>query len=232
MPLVIRGLLNVAVQLVVLYAALIGPVRLVSGSWMWARGVELILTYGALVSAATVMLAWLAPKSLEARLTPPFSAAQPTEDFWATVVILIALLASVVFVPMDVFVWQLLPPPAPWVASIGGWIAFAGFALIVWVIFVNQFAILNVEDQSGVGQRVVVSGPYALVRHPMYLSALIMQAGAGLWLGSPASLVMLVPVFLALSVRVIVEERMLLDTLPGYESYCQIRRYRILPLIW
>ena len=232
MQLLIRGLANVAVQLAVLYVALVGPAGLLVGDWAWSRAVHLIVTYGALVSAATVLLAWLAPKSLEARLTPPFSAAQPRADVWATSVILLALLASVAFVPLDVFVWRLLPAPPPALAACGGWIALAGFALIVWVIFENEFAILNVQDQSGAGQRVVASGPYALVRHPMYLSALIMQAGASLWLGSLASLVMLVPVALTLSVRVAVEERMLRDTLPGYDAYCQTRRYRIVPLIW
>jgi protein-S-isoprenylcysteine O-methyltransferase Ste14 len=232
MPLVVRGLLNVVVQLTVLFVALIGTAASVSGSWMWPRGIELIVTYGALVSAATVMLAWWAPKSLEARLTPPFSAAQPTQDFWATVAILVTLLVSVVFVPIDVFAWHLLPPPVPWVASIGGWVALVGFALIIWVLFANQFAILNVEDQSSSGQNVVDVGPYAFVRHPMYLSALIMQAGAGVWLGSTASLIMLGPVFAALSLRVAIEERVLLDTLPGYAAYCETRRFRILPGVW
>lgn len=232
MHLLIRGLASVAVQLVILYAALVGPAGLLVGDWTWPRAIQLIATYGALVSAATVLLAWLSPKSLEARLTPPFSAAQPRADVWATAVILLVLLASAAFVPLDVFVWRFLLPPSPLFAALGGWIALAGFALIVWVVFVNEFAILNVEDQSSAGQRVIASGPYAFVRHPMYLSALIMQAGAGVWLGSLASLVMAVPVFLALSVRVTVEERMLLDTLPGYDTYCQTRRYRIVPLIW
>lgn len=232
MQLALRGLASVIVQLMVLYIALIGPAGLLVGAWTWPRGLQLIASYGALVSAATLWLAWIAPKSLEARLTPPFSASQPAADIWATALILIALVLSVVAVPLDVFAWQLMPAPPAFLQTLAGWSAFTGFALIVWVIFTNQFAILNVVDQSGKGQTVVQSGPYALVRHPMYLAAMIMQAGASLWLGSTASLIMLAPVFAALSMRVKVEEQVLMATLPDYAAYCAARRYRILPFVW
>lgn len=232
MNLVLRGLAGAATQLVLIYVLMIAPAGLVAHEWLWPRGIQFLTTYAVLLGVSTVIMALIAPQSLEARLRSPASAEQPVADKLATTGVLAALALSVAFVPLDVFWWQVLGAPSARIASLAGWVAVAGYALCLWAIFVNAFAIPIVEDQSGAGQTLVTSGPYKLVRHPMYLSFLLMQAGAGVWLGSLASLGMLFVTFAALVPRVIVEEHMLIETLHGYSDYRAAIRRRILPFVW
>lgn len=81
-------------------------------------------------------------------------------------------------------------------------------------------------------QRVVSTGPYAVVRHPMYSGALVMLAATPLALGSVAGLPFVLPLIAALVARTIDEERLLVSELPGYEDYCRTVRWRLMPLVW
>jgi protein-S-isoprenylcysteine O-methyltransferase Ste14 len=94
----------------------------------------------------------------------------------------------------------------------------------------NSFASAIIE--VGEGQKVVSTGPYALVRHPMYAGALLLFVGAPLALGSWWGLLAIVPMTAILIVRLLDEERYLVRNLPGYEAYCAKVRYRLLPGAW
>jgi len=105
-----------------------------------------------------------------------------------------------------------------------------GYAFYMQVIQTNQFASRVVEVMQE--QKVITSGPYALVRHPMYLSMVIFFLGTALALGSwwaliPAAL--MVPV---LAVRLLEEEKILRRDLPGYAEYTQEVRWRLFPGVW
>jgi protein-S-isoprenylcysteine O-methyltransferase Ste14 len=82
------------------------------------------------------------------------------------------------------------------------------------------------------GQTVITTGPYALVRHPMYLGTTAMLLFAPLALGSYWALLpaALVPVFLIL--RILDEEQVLLEELDGYREYTEKTRYRLIPWVW
>lgn len=105
-----------------------------------------------------------------------------------------------------------------------------GYAFYMQVIQTNQFASRVVEVMQE--QKVITSGPYGLVRHPMYLSMVIFFLGTALALGSwwaliPAAL--MVPV---LAVRLLEEEKILRRDLPGYAEYTQEVRWRLFPGVW
>lgn len=107
---------------------------------------------------------------------------------------------------------------------------FFGYILVLWVFKENSYASRIIQISEG--QRVISTGPYAIIRHPMYLGMLAMYLATPIALGSWWAL----PIF-ALSVpficwRIIAEERLLLRDLPGYLEYCQERRYRLLPHVW
>ena len=94
----------------------------------------------------------------------------------------------------------------------------------------NPFGGATIEISEG--QRVIASGPYAIVRHPMYSWALIMLVGVPLALGSWAALVMLGPALLAIVWRLLDEERLLTKKLPGYADYQRKVGYRLIPYVW
>ncbi|HEU4582507.1 MAG TPA: isoprenylcysteine carboxylmethyltransferase family protein [Polyangiaceae bacterium] len=105
-----------------------------------------------------------------------------------------------------------------------------GYLAVLRVLEENSFASALIE--VGSEQRVIDTGPYALVRHPMYGGALVMLAGIPLALGSLWGLCVL-PLFVALLVwRLIDEETLLVQDLPGYDNYRERVRYRLVPRLW
>ena len=105
-------------------------------------------------------------------------------------------------------------------------------ALIMWVLRENSFAAAVVRLQTERGHRVVSSGPYAFVRHPMYSGIILFLPGVSLLLGSWWGVAMS-PLFAALfALRSGIEEQMLIEGLPGYADYASRVRYRLLPGLW
>jgi len=105
-----------------------------------------------------------------------------------------------------------------------------GYCFVFWVMKTNVFASTTIQVESG--QSVIQSGPYALVRHPMYLGMMTMMLASALALGSYVTLpvfALLVPVFVY---RLIHEERTLRRDLAGYAEYCERVRFRLVPYVW
>jgi protein-S-isoprenylcysteine O-methyltransferase Ste14 len=82
------------------------------------------------------------------------------------------------------------------------------------------------------GQTVISTGPYAIVRHPMYVAAVIMSVGVPLALASWWGLLTVVGVIAALVWRILDEEKLLRSDLPGYTEYTRHVRYRLMPFVW
>ncbi len=112
----------------------------------------------------------------------------------------------------------------------GDVLALVGFALIVLVYRENTFTSATIEIAEN--QRVVSTGPYAIVRHPMYASAFLYLAGTPLALGSYWGLVPLAAMAPFLIWRLFDEERMLTERLPGYAEYRRRVRQRLVPFVW
>jgi protein-S-isoprenylcysteine O-methyltransferase Ste14 len=103
---------------------------------------------------------------------------------------------------------------------------------IMWVMRENSFAAPVIKLQTERGHRVVTTGPYAWVRHPMYSGTVLFFIGAPLLLGSWWGLAM-APLFaLLFAVRARIEERALVAGLPGYADYTARVRYRLVPGLW
>jgi len=137
-----------------------------------------------------------------------------------------------VLASMDVWHWHLVPFR---LASLR-WIGLAAFAGGWWIVHValreNAFALTVVRHQHERKQTVITSGPYSIVRHPMYSGLLILMPGLGVWLGSLiAAAASLIPITI-LATRIIFEERLLCAHLPEYKSYAEVTRSRLLPGIW
>jgi protein-S-isoprenylcysteine O-methyltransferase Ste14 len=121
----------------------------------------------------------------------------------------------------------------PWWLHVFGAAAVAlGLALVLVVFRANPFASAATRIQADRGHRVIDSGPYAVVRHPMYSAMVLLFPGGSLLLGSTVSLVFAVLVCVLLAVRIPLEESVLRRDLPGYEAYRARVRHRLIPGVW
>jgi protein-S-isoprenylcysteine O-methyltransferase Ste14 len=172
------------------------------------------------------------PDLLEERYKAPIQKGQPLADKILTPLLVLSFAGQIVFIPLDVFRFRLLGEPTPEVAGVGLALFVAGWTVLALALRENAFAAPVVKHQEGRAHVVVDSGPYGVVRHPMYAGALPLMIGMALFLGSVAgALVAVVPVS-TLVLRVLAEERLLRRDLPGYDDYARRVRWRLVPRIW
>ncbi len=105
-----------------------------------------------------------------------------------------------------------------------------GLAVVFLVFRENSFTSAVIEVNAG--QKVISTGPYSVVRHPMYTGALLMLFFTPLALGSFWGLLFFFPIFLVISFRIVKEEKFLTKNLPGYSEYTKKTRYRLIPFFW
>jgi len=147
------------------------------------------------------------------------------------IIVLLIFATFVAFIalpPLDFrFGWS----PVPWAVSVIGdaLVAFS-FYFFYLVSKVNTYAAANVRVEKG--QRVVDTGVYGLVRHPMYFGALFLIVGTPLALGSWWTLLLTPVLFLLLYFRLASEEKVLIRDLAGYAEYQRKVRYRLIPFVW
>ena len=231
--LILRGLIGGLFQVSLFGSLLIVPAGLIpGGTWYWPRALLFLGVYGCVLVIFIVALAIKAPASLEARLKPLASKKQPFTDRLVTLGLVLWGVGWFVSIPIDVFFWKLLPTPGFAASGFGAVLTAAGFAIIMAAIYENSFAAPIVEDQTDVGQVLIDTGPYARVRHPLYLGFLPFVAGISLWLESYTSLIVGFGSLVWIIGRIVVEERMLRHTLPGYSEYVEKVPYRLVPFVW
>ena len=102
-----------------------------------------------------------------------------------------------------------------------------GYLIIFIALKENMFAATTIEVTPD--QKVIATGPYAIIRHPMYSGAIVMLLGTPLALGSWWGLFMFIPSAFTIEWRLLDEEKILSQSLSGYREYCQKVRYRLVP---
>lgn len=202
-----------------------------AGTLDWPGAWAFFLLMLAMSAIAGGALARHDPALLAERLRSPVQKDQPLADRLLLSLLLLGMFAWMAFMGLDAvrFHWSHV---AAWVQLLGG----LAILLSIWAIYrtmrANSFAAPVVKIQRERGQTVIDTGPYALVRHPMYVGALLYFAGQALLLGSLWGLAM-VPFFaILLVIRIGIEERTLRAALPSYDSYAARVRYRLIPFVW
>jgi len=220
-----RGILALAVFVAIVGVLLFLP----AGDIRWAKGWLFLLVFLLLTVTGSVYLWRTNPDIFVAR-----SRIHPGTKAWDKVLMAILLPSFfVVFVVAGLdggrFHWSHVSPA---VIVLGYILLCVGFVLSFWVYRVNKFAEPSVRIQTDRGQKVIDSGPYAIVRHPLYLGGLIMFIGVPLALGSYWALVPMAVATVVIIVRIVLEERTLREELEGYKEYAGRVRYRLIPGIW
>lgn len=171
------------------------------------------------------------PELLQERLGSPVQRNQPAADKVLLIVLLLSVFAWLVLMGLDAkrFAWSSVPIL----------VQVLGALMTLWSIWFcyrtmreNSFAAPVVKLQKERGQRVISTGPYAFVRHPMYFGAAFYFIGTALllgsWWGGIAALVLIG----LICIRIPIEEKALCAGLKGYDEYAAHVRWRLIPHVW
>lgn len=216
------------ISLVVLEVVLAIVLFLCAGTIRYWQGWVYLLLLFLMAAGITVDLMRRDPALLERRMKGgPTAEPRPLQRF-------LVLGASVGFFGLIVisaldfrYQWSIVPLAA---VVTGDVLFVVGCLLIARVYRENTFASATIGIAEG--QRVISSGPYAIVRHPLYASALVYLAATPLALGSYWGLLALVFMLPFLVLRLVDEEHLLVRELPGYADYRRQVRYRLVPFLW
>lgn len=117
-----------------------------------------------------------------------------------------------------------------WFVIASNIIVFGAYIFIFFVFTENNYAstVIQVENE----QHIITTGPYSIIRHPMYLGMVIISLFMPLALGSYLSLIPMLFIIPIILLRIKNEEEILLSNLSGYKDYCLKTPYRLIPLIW
>jgi protein-S-isoprenylcysteine O-methyltransferase Ste14 len=177
---------------------------------------------------------WLAKKDpalLEARMNVKDQEGQPGWDRIVMRAARIIYWSWLILMGLDGgrFNWSALPD---WLI----WTGRAAMLIGIWGIYrvfrENSFGAPVVRIQAERGHHVISTGPYAIVRHPMYASSAIMLIGWALALNSAWGVLGAILIEALIALRIRGEERVLREGLPGYVEYTQKVRYRMVPFVW
>jgi protein-S-isoprenylcysteine O-methyltransferase Ste14 len=215
------GLAQLVVAMGLLIFAPAGTVRFIEG---WA----FLTLFFCAALAITVYLARNDPALLERRTQAGPVAEKERAQKIIQAVASISFVSTILVPALDRrFGWSRAPLSA---VVAGDVLVGLGFLVVFLVFRKNTYtsSVIEVDAQ----QRVVETGPYAVVRHPMYVGGLVLVAGIPLALGSVLGLVTFPPFVAIVAWRLLDEERFLVGHLPGYAAYREKTRYRLIPHVW
>jgi protein-S-isoprenylcysteine O-methyltransferase Ste14 len=203
------------------------PAGTVAWPQAWVYLIELGVT-GILVSG------WLYihdPALLAQRMASPLQREQATWDRVFMICIILFFCAWLAIMGLDAVRFGASHVPV-W-AQVAGAAAILVSQYAFWLVFrANSYAAPVVKIQKDRGHTIVTSGPYAVVRHPMYAGAILFLFGTPLLLGSWFGLALAPVIVAGFAFRAVMEERTLAAQFPDYADYAARVRYRFVPLIW
>lgn len=201
-----------------------------AGDWTWPQGWAFIAIFVLGSIGFSIYMMSRDPALLASRLSPN----QKGGPFWDRVFLFVFIALWFVWLAvmgLDARRLHLSHMPL-WLNVVGGILIVAGFLATMPVFLANSFAAPVVRIQEERGQRVIDTGPYAFVRHPMYAAAILYLVGMPFLLGSWWGFVF-VPLYIGgVAPRAMAEERLLARDLPGYADYMTRVRWRLIPGVW
>jgi protein-S-isoprenylcysteine O-methyltransferase Ste14 len=215
----------------VFYSILVVIFMFSSGNWLWTEGLVFSGWFLVLCQSLTIWLYIKNPCLFAERLKPN----KGNQKLWDKVFVALlelVFLGWLVLQPLDAsrFHWSPLFPV--WLKVIGGIMLFPSAILFVKSYIDNPYLSAVVRIQDDRNQKVVSTGVYRFVRHPMYLGGFLFFVGMPLLLGSLVGVAFAVMFIIGFVFRILGEEKMLTQELEGYTEYTTRVKYRIFPYIW
>jgi len=204
-----------------------------AGTWRWWEAWVVFGLWGVYGLATMIFLLRHDQALLADRLKlVPIDKEQKSWDKALMLVFFIAGVALYVVPGFDVVRYEWSEPLPLWSRIAAMVLHLPCFVLLGWVMHENAFLSQVVKIDQARGHTVVTTGPYALVRHPMYSIVIVLLFVVPVALGSRYALILAVFLALLLIVRTYVEDRTLHLELDGYPEYAKATRYRLIPGIW
>jgi protein-S-isoprenylcysteine O-methyltransferase Ste14 len=224
---ILKTLIQTVVCLAIIAILLFVPAGTINWTGAWIFLIETFVI-------SIVLGIWLArhdPELLKERLRSPIQKEQSAQDKIVTGLLLLFFFGWFAFMALDAvrFKWSTVPS---WLQAPGA----LGVLIACYIGYLtfreNTFAALVVKVQTEREQKVISTGPYRYVRHPMYAGMIFYLIGAPLLLGSWWGLLWGCGLLGLFSIRLLIEEGTLRKGLPGYNDYAAQVRYRLVPGIW
>jgi protein-S-isoprenylcysteine O-methyltransferase Ste14 len=224
MNLALRTLRGATIGFLVLGLVIFGT----AGTLAYWQGWAFIIVFTVFTNIIGVYLALRDPALLERRMNVgPGAETRPAQK----ILISLALGGFVALFVVSVldyrFEWSRMSAS---ISILGDALVASGLLVDLRVFQENSFGASTIQKMQG--QKVISTGPYALVRHPMYVGVLIMVIGVPLALGSYWGLIFMALNVPILMLRIVDEEAMLMQELDGYANYVHRVRYRLVPGVW
>jgi protein-S-isoprenylcysteine O-methyltransferase Ste14 len=203
-----------------------------SGDWLWVEGWIFDIWFVGLCATTIVYLHRNDPALLAERYKQPGTGNQRGWDKYVVVGLVLGFILWIVIMPLDAKRYGWSEGFPLWLKILGG----IGLLLSSFLFFRsyadNTFLSPLVRIQAERKQRVVSTGVYGFVRHPMYLGGVLLFVGTPMLLGSIYGVLIGVLISFLLVARIVGEEGMLVKELEGYREYKKKVKYRLIPLIW
>jgi len=219
--------LTLAGKALILSALLFGA----AGTMRWPAGWAYLIIFFAAVLWLVFFLLRHDPALLAERMKMRVQKDQPLWDKIFLLVWAVGWCAWLPLMALDAvrFRWSVMPV---WLQCLGAALMLVSFWMVGRVLRENTFLAPVVRIQAERGHKVISTGPYATVRHPLYAALLILLPANALLLGSWYGLAASAVLLAGLVLRTAMEDRELHRNLAGYEEYAARIRYRLIPLVW
>ncbi len=213
------------------FLVIIGVLFIPAGTVGWLAGWVYIALLCGVTLLVVPMLVRNDPELLKERMSSPIQRNQPLWDKVLLSVFLLLFVAWLILMPLDAvrFGWSDVPVWLQILGALGIMLSFYG-----WYLTYRENAYLYpvVKLQEERGQRVVTTGPYRYVRHPMYACSLLFFPATALLLGSWLGLLFSLVLIATIILRTALEDRFLRSGLAGYTEYAETVKYRLIPHVW
>jgi protein-S-isoprenylcysteine O-methyltransferase Ste14 len=199
-----------------------------AGTWRFAHAWLFLALHVAWLAFAGAYFLRTDPALVERRMTQDERGEKEPVQQRIIRVLRVMGLAHLVVAGLDFrFGWSRAPAA---VTAAGVALFVAGVAVVFAVFRENTHASSIIEVEAN--QKVVATGPYRFLRHPMYAGTILMGFATPLVLGSYWSALLIPPGWVLLVMRILAEEKLLSQQLPGYAAYMQRTRTRLIPGVW
>jgi protein-S-isoprenylcysteine O-methyltransferase Ste14 len=200
-----------------------------AGTLQWTEAWVFIILYTVAVTAAVAWMKKKAPGLFKERTRRKKDAKTWDKIFMALYSFFLLVLLILPGLDAVRFRWSRLPS----IAKVLGFVGYLpGFAIAFWAMRENAFLSDVVRIQEDRGHTVCTTGPYKLVRHPMYVGVILIMICFPFSLGSLYTLIPAAIIIILFIFRTALEDKTLLEELPGYKEYAQKVRHRLIPGVW